>query len=500
MIGRKTVLLISTRLFSAILAFLSLSIMTRYLGPETFGIITLLGSITVTVNTICDLGFRNAHIKRVSEGDDLNECLSTFASIRLMLTGLMVLANIVVIILWTTLLGKTLEPFAYQVFVLYIVYYVLMNLISIVTTTFEARTEVVKNQLVLMVELFVRVPAIIILLLVGFGAVEVVSAYVIGGLASLVLAYYYLAGLKIHWGRPVLRKKYIAFAMPLALMTAFNSISLNMDKILVGAYWSDSDVGFLTSGQILLSMLALAGGALATLAYPSFSKMVSEKKWDDIRKLTHDSERFLSLLLTPIILIMVVIPEAVAVFLLGDSFAGAADSIRFIALSVWIGSLCQISSMLILAANKPRISARIALWALILNIFLLFYLVPSDFFGIPCLGLSYVGAAIANVGYNLFVFFLTKKAASKLNNVKLDSRIWKHIAAAGLSGGLSYFALDLIELDTLGVISVGSALMLALYFSILAIWNEFRLSDVRYVLNVISPGKMKQYFKDELRK
>jgi len=51
-------------------------------------------------NVIADLGFSAAHVKRISEGKDLGECIGTYATIKILLTVVMVALVISGIAIW----------------------------------------------------------------------------------------------------------------------------------------------------------------------------------------------------------------------------------------------------------------------------------------------------------------------------------------------------------------------------------------------------------------
>jgi len=57
-------------------------------------------------NFIADLGFSSAHVKRISEGKDLGECIGTFATIKILLTVIMVALVIGGIAIWKYVLYK----------------------------------------------------------------------------------------------------------------------------------------------------------------------------------------------------------------------------------------------------------------------------------------------------------------------------------------------------------------------------------------------------------
>ncbi len=76
------------------LSFVGVFFMTRYLGTGDYGTLSWVLALVLSLNAVSDLGFTNAHIKRISEGRDINDCVSTYAAIELILTGAMVVITV----------------------------------------------------------------------------------------------------------------------------------------------------------------------------------------------------------------------------------------------------------------------------------------------------------------------------------------------------------------------------------------------------------------------
>jgi O-antigen/teichoic acid export membrane protein len=78
-------------------------LMTRYLGAELYETIAWTFAFLATFNSIADLGFGSAHIKRVSEGYDFSGCVSTFAYVKGLLTVAMILVVVLSVGVWSVI-------------------------------------------------------------------------------------------------------------------------------------------------------------------------------------------------------------------------------------------------------------------------------------------------------------------------------------------------------------------------------------------------------------
>ena len=78
MIGRRSVLIVISTVIAALLSFVGLLAMTNYLGRDVYGNISWVLATLSVLNVVSDLGFQSAHVKKVSEGQDENDCVSTY--------------------------------------------------------------------------------------------------------------------------------------------------------------------------------------------------------------------------------------------------------------------------------------------------------------------------------------------------------------------------------------------------------------------------------------
>jgi len=161
MIARRSLLIVISTLLSSVFALVGILAMTNYLGKDVYGNISWVLATLATLNTVSDLGFGNAHIKRISEGQDERDCFSTFIVIKIALIALMVVFVLSMFLLWNDVLGGGMSPSTWNLVLLFVLYYIMYDLSTIVTVTFTAKMETAKSQIVALVDPLVRVPLII---------------------------------------------------------------------------------------------------------------------------------------------------------------------------------------------------------------------------------------------------------------------------------------------------------------------------------------------------
>jgi len=175
--------------------------MTRYLGKDIYGSIAFSLSLLASFNSLSDLGFSSAHVKKISEGRDSGDCLSTFTTIRVLLDGMMVTITLVAIFIWSSYLGHPLTSGTWSLLMLFLLYYCMYNLATIITTHYSATMEQAKGQIVTLFDPIIRVPLIIFICLGGGGAINIAYAYVASALLIMVVAWLFIYRDRVQWKR-----------------------------------------------------------------------------------------------------------------------------------------------------------------------------------------------------------------------------------------------------------------------------------------------------------
>ena len=477
------------------LSFVGVFFMTRYLGTGDYGTLSWVLALVLSLNAVSDLGFTNAHIKRISEGRDINDCVSTYAAIELILTGAMVVITLCAVVFWAVFLGGTLSSTVIYLIVLFIIYCVLVDLAGIAIDTYIATTEMVKSQIMNLLSIIVRIALVVFVCVVYRSLIDVAYAYVASGVAMAGVALFLLYRDHFKWRRPKLFKVYLEFALPISVIAIVNTISLNIPTIIIGVFSSSDSVAFFQSSWTLLSVLGLIGAAVSTLTYPMFSKMFSDGDIEGIRSTTKEAERYISMLSMPVVVFLVVFPTQTATVLFGASFAPAGDVIRVMALSTLFVLLNQVCLSQILATNHPGTYTKLVISSFIVNVALLLILIPYDL-----LGSSSVDAAIAVTVSNLILLIATKLVVKHITGTTTNMHIFVHVAIAAITGIVVYALSFLIHFNGLAFLLLFASITLLIFAGIMWAMKEVNKKDVQFALDLVNPKKMEEYIRSEVSK
>ncbi len=499
MIGRRSLLIVITTILSTILSFVALFAMTNYLGKDVFGNISWVLATLGTLNVVADLGFGSAHVKRISEGQDENDCISTYIVIKLILIGIMVAFVFVALTVWNQIAGTSITPEAWNLVILFVLYFVMYDVATVAIFTYNARMETTKSQLIAMADPLIRVPLVIFVSVNRLTTTDLAYAYVLAMFGVMLTAIFLIKRGSFRWKKPTLFRSYLKFALPISLISIAGAVTLNLDKILIGYFDTPGNVAYYSSAQTLLAVLAVVGSAVATVTFPSFSRFHSVGDLKSIKEVTHAAERYISMICIPVTTLVMIFPTEICVALFGSQFAPAGDTMRFLSLAVLLNVLNQVYTSQILGVDRPDITAKIVLGTFLLNVFLLLMFVPNEVLGLKMLGMAYTGAAIATAITATTLFVSVRMIVKRLTGTGSSPRILKHVLGGAIAGGvivllnLVYHFSGIIALVIFGMVT------LAAFFGALVAMKEFTRWDLKYFLDIINPSKMFSYMGKEMK-
>jgi len=246
MLARKSLLILLQNLVGAVLGYFGLYLVAQYVGKEGLGEVAFALALLSFFAFLSDLGFGQAHVKVVAEGVDLERALGTYLFLRVVLILLMVGAFYASLFGWQALTGTLFEGSTSMVVIhLVMLYYIFNALFLVPSTTFDGlqRTALTQGGLL------VQHPTKVLLLLaaaLGGGALAIAQAYTLSALVGTVVLWALFLRARYRIGAPdwALLPRYARYAAPLFLSGIFGTVILNTDKVLLGFFWDQAQVGW----------------------------------------------------------------------------------------------------------------------------------------------------------------------------------------------------------------------------------------------------------------
>ncbi len=503
MISRRSTLVYLANVIGAALGYIGLLVIARltpnsaeFLGLVGFGL-GLVGSFFV----LTGLGIPAAHIKRVSEGEPLDQAIGTYAIIRLVQVALSISLALLGLHLWTNVLGRGFEsPLHVQVIFVMLVYHSALALGNIGIQTFSARMETAKSQIGLLVGTLARVLGMILVVAAGLGAIELAWAYALGAVATGVSV------LVLIWRYPIrlpewrLVRSYLKYALPLSLPAALVALSANIDKAAIQLFWGAAEVGYYFTVQRIVLLLVVVTSAVSVLLFPSVSRLHAQRDMNGLRTKSAQAERYLSMVLAPIVAFLFIYPEGVLHVMLSDDFLPAANILRIFAIATFVLAIIVPRRALLLGMDRSDLAGKASLAGAVVTLALFPLLIPTSILGVPLAGLGPEGAAFSVlVGYTVLLG-LALLFAHRIVGDRLHRNIAVHTLAAAAVGFVFWLALSPasgLTWQWFNLIGY-SLLFLGAYLAVLTALGEFRRADLLLFLDILNPRKMARYVRDEL--
>jgi len=325
--------------------------------------------------------------------------------------------------------------------------------------------------------------------------------YVAGALAVFIVGIFLMRKYPIKKPNYEFFKDYILFALPLFLITGINTVSANVNKIMIGFFWTSTEVGYYFTIEQITQMLLIIYSAVSLVAFPILSEYHSKKNLKAIQKTTHDGLRYLSMVIIPPIVVLVVFARPIISIILSDSFIPAVPVLILLSLCGFFYAFNSYFYSLIVGMNKPRTLAKITIIIAIFNIAFNYFFIPRNglFSSIGLNGAS--GAAFATLLSTFIgVIFLGYSTQKMIQTRVFRFNILIHLFSGLFMGLILYIIGSFIGTIYWYELIILTALGLCIYLGILYILKEFNKNDMAFFLNILNLKEMVHYIRKEVFK
>jgi O-antigen/teichoic acid export membrane protein len=504
MLARKSLLIMTANITEGILAYVALFFIASYMGPTAYGIIGFAMGFVGLFTILNDLGFNPAHIKQVSEGKDLGRCIGTYITAKIGFTGLLVSVVIGAVFFWKFVLGRGFESTDHELAIYIILgYFVLRSIAGVFHNTFRAKREIAKSELPVIIRAVARTGAIIFVAISGLGPMALACAYVFGDVFFLAISAIFFTGYPVKKPSREYFRNYVRFAKPLIIVGASVAIMTNLDKVLIQLFWHSDDVGYYFASYRITHFIVIAASSIGILLFPTISSFHANKDIQNIKKTVFLSERYISMLVFPMVIGLAVLAEPTVRILLRSSFYPAIPIFRILPFFALVQALTIPYNYQIIGMDKPKLARNRVVIMVCTNVALNIILIPQDIqmLQVTLLGLGAVGAAIATVAAYLVGMIYCRIAAWKLTQGDWNPRILLHLLAASAMGAIIYGLNDyLFAIERWYHLLGFAALGIGIYLFILFLLKEFTREDFNFLVETFNIKKMGKYIAEEIKK
>ncbi|MSP11877.1 MAG: flippase [Chloroflexi bacterium] len=465
--ARNTAAMGLGRIITFALNVIATVILTRYLGPTSYGHFATIFALITLIDYTADIGLGDVAVRELARNPAQTNKLLTaatvlrlgFAAVGIVLTGILPL----VLNYPPELRGLAVLASATLI----------IRALSSPTLVFRARLNMHYDVIVLTVMRLADTGLILLVALLGGGLREMILARLAAGLIGAV-AYWGVAqrtqrlGLKFD---KAAMKRMGLDALPVAMSAVMLMIYLRADLLMLAKMLGPNAVGlYSATHQILEYNLAISGLFMGSL-FPLLAQYYHQHTHYQFIALYQKSFDLLMMVIIPMAVVTTLFAEDLVTLLFGPSYAGAAMSLRIMLWTSVAFFFGNVVGATLIAINWQRLQVVTDSVGAGLNIALNFWLIPI--WGIT-------GSAVAILITALFAALVGHEIIRRKTGVALRLRTLSRIGlASALLAGVALIAgkSQLLSGWLLGTICGCVVYLLALF-----VLRVIRLDELRMFL------------------
>lgn len=457
-----------SQIIGAILAFILIIYVARFLGETQFGDYSFAISFTSLFVIFADIGINQLIIREIARDKNLTSEYITNVS----------LIKIVLSVITFGLIALTINLLDYPQYVIYLVYlfgiYTLLDSFAqIFMSIFQAFERMEYVAIITIVTKIVLTVLALYLLILGYELIELAYAYITVGLIEVVLSV--LISIK-KIAKPIIKlnfslwKQLTIRSIPFGLNTLFGMMFFRLDSILLSILKNNTAVGIYSAAyNPLLAIGSMLSTIIISALYPVMSRYYVSSK-ASLERFTIFSSKYMAIIGFPIAIGSFVLSSKFIGLLYGNQFSQSIIAFQILALFIPIRLISSITGTLLTSINKQGIRTFSVVLSVTFNILLNLILIPC---------LSYIGASISTVLSEIFLYFLF---IYYINQYYHKLRLYTHYLKpflASIAMGLVLFYLKEVNLFLIIIIAV------VIYFAILVLLKTFTNEDINMFKQII---------------
>ena len=461
-----------------LLAYISMLIIARFLGPEDYGLISLASAVTTIASTVVLVGMAEGVTRYVSfyKGRGEKEKIKgvILSSLEIVLP-LAVTAAVLVFLFADEISVKFFsEPnlaSVLRVFAVSIPFFPLLRIFNRAIAGFQEIKYAVYSEHIL--QNLSRLLLLIFLLYMGLGIIGAAYAYVIGMIVAASASFYFLnkifptKGLKT----APLRRELISFSWPLMFSGMLGLVMGWIDTLMLGYFMTARDVGIYRASLAIANLLKVFPASFMSIFLPIITEMYSRGEVEKMNEINCAVTKWILMLVLPITILMILFSKQVLYILYGEEYIEGAFALCILVVGRLIISIFRPTSQIIYTVGRTKLVMMNTCIGSALNVLLNFYLIPA--YGIN-------GAAIATSVSILTVNSLAFAEIFKIIHIQpLKFSYIKIFLASLISIYMTYVITKYLLKVTMIYILIAMFLFyLSVYFALLLILRSFESEDI----------------------
>lgn len=466
-VAKNTGVLFVSQIISYVLGFFFVMYITRYLGPEEYGVISFALAFTTIFGIMADLGLSQFIVREVSRDKSL---ASKYVGNAL---GIKIVASLLTFILAVLIINGLNYP-ANTVDVVYLIaLYVLFNsFIQLFYSLFQSYEKMEYQAIGL---ILTNILLLAMALLGIYFKMDLIYFAIVYFVVSLIILIYAVVVSVKRFIIPKIEfnldfsRKILAESLFFVLAMVFTEIYFNIDSVMISLMVGNAAVGFYNAAYKLIFILMFIPGVLVVSMFPVMSKHFKSAK--NLLKLEY--EKMFKYLFSIALMIFVfgfLFADKIILIIYGSAFTPSIAALQILICVIPIIFMTYLFGNLLGSINKQRFVAIVTATSAAFNVILNLFLIPR---------FSYFGASLATVLTELCVFiFMFTYLSRSFHRIPLTNNLIKPL----LSAMILAIIISLINpLNWIVALIIG----LVIYIPILYLLKSIGKEDIKLIKELI---------------
>ncbi|MFA6973941.1 MAG: flippase [Parcubacteria group bacterium] len=447
------------KVFSTILALVSIGFITRYLGKEGFGDYATVLAFLSFFASVADLGLYSISTREISrEGADEEKIIGNIFSLRVISALIVLIASPVVVLFFDYPLAvKEGIVIAAASFVFSSGYQVLNGL-------FQQNLAMDRVAVGELVGKIVQVAGVIIAVKLNLGFNWIIGSLLFNMIASFLIVFF--------WSKKYIRfhmrfdfgywKIFLKESLPLGVGSMIVFVYFKMDTILLSIMKTNADVGIYSAAYKVLENLTFFPAMIAGLILPIMANTIFRDK-KRFQEISNKTFKFFVLIIVPLVIGTLFLANGVINLIGGGQFADSSNVLRILVFAIAAIFFSMFFNNILIAGNQQK--KLIYIWSLAAatNVTLNLIFIPK---------FSYLAAASISVLTELLV--AGAAFAVVVKKIKYYPRVEKKFGIMMAGGGMVVFLIA-FQSENFFMLALGSA---AVYFFGLWLFKAVKTSEI----------------------
>lgn len=375
-----------------ILAFTTILI-ARLLGPDDYGLYSIVLTVPSILITVSDLGISPAltrYSASLRRGDEEHRLIRLIEVGLISKTVFTIIISAIMFVMADPISSKILNrPGMGSLLRIASLYLIGQSLLTSLNSVFVGLDEAGKNSLLQNLQAIIKTIAAPTLIILGFGLTGALLGIGLGYIISTAIGMALLIAISLSnlKSKQVTPENPFSFAeglntlvsygAPLYLSSLLFSFQTQVRNILLALHSSNESIGNFTTALNFTILISVLASPIATTLFPAFSKLSLKEHKESLETMFRMSVKYTSLIIIPAATGLALLSSEIVIILYGAQYQSAPKFLSIYSLSFFLTAIgMYITGSLLNSQGDTKTTLKVNILSLTVNLSLALYLIP----------------------------------------------------------------------------------------------------------------------------